>query len=188
MPHAWAIHTISNEYIRIGFEPSDLTRGYNDPDVLGEIEAFYRQSMVISELDMAQLTVVPIIPHTARDVVTLRDFVQVRGWYSVLDSRDRARTGAVGDSLESFASSIQANIDPGRLSLLQLTTESQLATITRQKAKIEELESLVSKLQAQLEHLQPSDADAEDQAATVADGEQHDVPSSSIDGGASESR
>jgi len=86
MPSAWVIRTrITNApdqepYIRIGFEPKDYDRLYNAKDVLQEIADYYKMGKSIYD---RELVVTPVIPQTAQGVVTIKDFVQVRGWYSV---------------------------------------------------------------------------------------------------------
>ena len=50
MPHAWVVHTHGHEFMRVGFEPADLDRDYDAPDLLKEIEQFYRNSMMVHDL------------------------------------------------------------------------------------------------------------------------------------------
>ncbi|KAL6067326.1 PAPA-1 domain-containing protein [Balamuthia mandrillaris] len=81
MPSAWAIRTKSDQYVRLGFTPEDLSRPYNTKDVLEEVAMFYRIGLNVAEA--REVTVVPILPQGAKGVRTIKDFVQVRGWYAV---------------------------------------------------------------------------------------------------------
>jgi uncharacterized coiled-coil protein SlyX len=165
--------------MRLGFETSDLARNYDAPDVLFEIEAFYRQAMLLPPIpdgdddgddnnssttsgtaDSAKkandfkLTVVPIVPHTARDVVTIRDFVSVRGWYSMLDSRD----------LELGSIVAPANTSTSEIDSLKAQLQAKQDTIEQLQAQVQALQSQLQQQPEQQQADQACEANGSDAA------------------------
>eukprot|EP00005_Dracoamoeba_jomungandri_P003912 CAMPEP_0174259422 /NCGR_PEP_ID=MMETSP0439-20130205/8247_1 /TAXON_ID=0 /ORGANISM="Stereomyxa ramosa, Strain Chinc5" /LENGTH=228 /DNA_ID=CAMNT_0015343301 /DNA_START=24 /DNA_END=710 /DNA_ORIENTATION=- len=93
MPSAWAVRTrkitgdgVTDPYIRLGFTPEDYNREYNCEEVLTEVAEYYqlaRTSNNIKDFDK-EIKVIPIIPDSSTTfVVTIKDFVKVRGWYAI---------------------------------------------------------------------------------------------------------